>query len=489
MNSLFSRPAESSALFFLVCFLASNAFFNAVFGFSLPLFLGTLPLSVGVAFFFPRAGLVAALLVTLFFERFFTLESFVIAETTYKLYPLDLILGACLFSGLLLFLKHRSEFLRFRSYDAWLLSFLLLVSVLLAFSLSHGASGAGAVAFSTWKNYVFYGVLVWLVGGLLRTRADLVAFTRLFFWGLAAAGIFLVIGLVRGGGLWTEYTPLSTAGTRYLAFPHAFYFALGLLTLLLALPYWLGRVGRGRTRLYIGGSIFLLLGVLGSLMRHLWLGLGGTLLMAFVVSPRIYGRAIVQYGIRLVLPGIFLLATAVLGMVLFSSSSTSLSLGRGLSVVQERLLSIGNNTDESLVWRGAVWSSTLERFRANPWFGIGFGASVPVEIGDYQEFVEVRNMHNSWLALLMQTGVVGLFLFGGFLFSLMREAWRLTLTDAFLRQVRFVLFGLLFFQALVFFSQPYLETNLLGVFFWLTLGLVRALCTLAQENDSVSVAP
>ncbi|MDP2837779.1 MAG: O-antigen ligase family protein [Candidatus Moranbacteria bacterium] len=478
-----SHKTEAVVLTFLLIFLGVNAFFNATFGFSLPLYLGTVPLSALLAFFFPRAGFMAALLVTLVFERFFTLQPLIIGDIAYKLYPLDVILVACFLSCVLLFLQKGRTFFRFRGIDTWLLFFFLFVSGLFALAL-FDTTVSLSVAFSTWKHYVFYGWIVWLVAGMLRTRADLVAFLRLFFWGLGIVSIFLVIGIMRGEGLWTEFTPLSTAGTRFLAFPHAFYFSLGLLIILLALPLWWNQVKRRQSWLVLAGSVVLGLGVLGSLMRHLWLGISGTVAMALLVSPFLFGKALLRYSVRFIFPVVMFVTLSTLWVFLAPESQVAGLLGHGMAVVKERVFSIGNQNDESLAWRGAVWSSTLQRFQEHPWFGIGFGVSVPVEMGGYRQYIEVRNMHNSWLALLIQTGVAGTVLFFGFLGSLFLALFRLAHLDAFLSQVRFVLVGLLFFQGLVFFSQPYLETNLLGLFFWTTLGLARAMIEFSSQEKA-----
>jgi O-antigen ligase len=172
---------------------------------------------------------------------------------------------------------------------------------------------------------------------------------------------------------------------------------------------------------------------------------------------------------------------------MFPLSDVTSSAEQGFSIVKERFVSIGNGYDESFAWRGKVWESTLERFAPHPLLGIGFGASVPVELGEYRQYVEVRNMHNSWLALLIQTGVVGVALFLGVVLTFIIALARKALSDPLLRQVRFVVFGLLFFQGLVFFSQPYLETNLLGLFFWITLGVGRALLEFSEEREKQQI--
>ena len=172
-------------------------------------------------------------------------------------------------------------------------------------------------------------------------------------------------------------------------------------------------------------------------------------------------------------------------------SDLSVRIGQHAGTVVERILSMNDPYDESIAWRQQVWQSSLSRFAASPVFGVGFGAQVPVELADYRAFVEVRDMHNSWLAMLIQTGIVGMGIFVLFLGSLFMKLFRLRLADDTLRAGRQVLLGLIVFQSLVFFSQPYLETNLLGIFFWVTLGFARSLIGMGvdfnrNESDTMN---
>ena len=63
-------------------------------GFILPLFILVMFLSFGISFAYPRSGICAVIFLTLIFERFFTLAPIIIGYQEYKIYPLDIILGA-----------------------------------------------------------------------------------------------------------------------------------------------------------------------------------------------------------------------------------------------------------------------------------------------------------------------------------------------------------------------------------------------------------
>ncbi|NTW15081.1 MAG: O-antigen ligase family protein [Candidatus Moranbacteria bacterium] len=466
---------EGVAFAFLAVLLSIDALVNASFGFSLPVFLATIVPSVMLSFFFPRAGLAASVSVTVLFERFFTLVPVVLGEATYKLYPLDVVLLAS-FSGMIATgLLHEGRRLRPRMSDLFLVAFFVLVTAIFLSDVTTRSEGI-ATAFSTWKNYVFYGSAYFAVAAATRSIPDLRAASRVFVGSVAVALTFLVIGIVRGGGLWTEFTPLSTSGTRFLAFPHAFYYSLAFLVVMLG---YSGSDTKASDRDPRGTDLALLLflglGIVASLMRHLWIGLGITLLSVAIFRPAADGRRIVSRLFRLAVPAVFVLSLVALLFSIAPSFVGDVDLSDAVTVIRERVVSIGNTTDESLVWRDEVWHSAIARFAERPVFGLGFGASVPVEFGDYRQYVEVRNMHNSWLALLIQTGIVGGVIFASFLGFLFFDLFRSASRSSVLLSAGRILTALAFFQGLVFFSQPYLETNLLGIFFWITLGLIRSL--------------
>ncbi len=226
----------------------------------------------------------------------------------------------------------------------------------------------------------------------------------------------------------------------------------------------------------------LAVGILASLMRHLWIGIAATVGIIALVRPRIDGQRLFSHLRTLAVPAV--------GIVFISVFLLSVMPGTGIDrvvpdvadVVRERIVSIGSTTDESLVWRDEVWQSAISRFSERPFLGIGFGASVPVEFGEYHQYVEVRNMHNSWLAMLVQTGLIGMGSFVAFLVALISRLFKTRMTAPGFSEIRTALVALLLFQGLVFFSQPYLETNLLGIFFWVTLGLARAFTDVMERS-------
>lgn len=479
ISSFYDRRSEAISFSAIVILLGLNAAVNASFGFVLPIFLVTVIPSAILALFFPRVGLLSSVVLTIFFERFHTLVPMIIGDAEYKLYAIDVVLAVSFLSILLSWIRS-GRMPRIGKPGMFLLVFFGIVTAIFLSGL-FGSSEAGfATAFSTWKNYVFYGAIFFLVSEVIRTKEDFSLFAKVLLLAVGGAIFFFVVGIVRGGGLWAEYTPLSTPGIRFLAFPHAFYFSLAFLSLLFSAPYWFSDLKRKRIFLFL--MVIFGVGILGSLMRHLWLGVGGAIVFGILFFSEAYRKTLLRMVISMIGVGGFMLLVFLSGLSLFPQSDVRRDVNHVSEVVSERLFSIGNRYDESLAWRERVWRSSLGRFSENPIFGVGFGASVPVELGGYESFVEVRNMHNSWLAMLIQTGIVGVGVFLWFLFTLFIGLFRSNFPDQLLDSIRHVLLGLIVFQCLIFFSQPYLETNLLGMFFWITLGLSWSMIRMRDER-------
>ncbi len=428
----------------------------------------------------PRAGVYVIILATVLFERFFTLEGFQFGRDVIKLYPLDVVLFGTYAAVAAAMLFGKARF-AWKAADALLVGFFMLVTAYLAASVIGFGSQESAVAFSTWKNYVFYGALFFALPVLFRREEELRHLMRYFFAAAVLGIAFLAIGVVRGEGLWTEFTPLSTAGVRLLAFPHAFYFSLAFLSLFVTARYWQSH----RYRPFIWGAMALwLFGILGSLMRHMWIGMAAVLALAFVSLMDHAGRQTVRRMVMIAAACVTAVSASLLFISLvFPASGIGSAFQSMGGVVVERVVSIGSTADESISWRGSTWRSAFTELSANPIFGTGLGLHIPVESGDYRDFVEIRNIHNSWLALLVQMGILG---FSLLVLSVAAMAWtvfRLKPGTKFLIALRSIGLTLIAYQAIVLLAQPYLETNLTGIFFFMTLGLLKTATLISDKKE------
>lgn len=475
-NKIFSAISGESFVAMALIFLW-GVFIGAYFlvGFVVLLWV----LVSAVTFFFslkhPSSALLAALFLTIVFERFFTLLPFIAGDLELKIYPIDIVLLGAFIGALLqkmgtkigFFTKNIQQKDTAWKLPEYLLAFFFLWVVILCGVSFGDAYSNNALAFSALKNYVFYGMVFYLVVALMRTRARLLRLVGFLFASAIVVILFLLIGIVSGGGLWTEYTPLSTDGVRILAFPHAyslcvaFIVGLGILVLSDRLPekraFWL------RWLMPIW-----LIGIIGSLMRHLWIGLalsGIGMLLLLTKSER---KRFWRFCVRLLF-GVTIVGAIVIYVLLLVPHSTVSSDARLIiRNLSERVVSISDPQDESAHWRSVIWKDAWHAFVAVPFTGIGVGKLLPIQIGDYQDFIEVRSIHNSLYAILVQLGLVG---FGLFLLWLGVMAWR-ALKLIYLRREILIPLAVLAFHLIIFNFQPYLETNLLSLLFWINCAIL-----------------
>ncbi|MDD2766539.1 MAG: O-antigen ligase family protein [Candidatus Moranbacteria bacterium] len=472
------------SVFLIILSFSLIALTRWVFGFVPGLMLlATIPLFF-LSLLRPKAGVLSLIVLTVLFERFFTLESFQFGTSMIKLYPLDIVLFGVYVGVLAKMIYGKARFFLDR-VSVFLILFFVLASIYFIESVIGFNTEDISVAFSTWKNYVFYGVLFFVLPLILENESDIKQVVKYFLFAVVLGIIFIIIGVIRGEGLWTEFTPLSTEGVRLLSFPHAFYFSLAVLGMIVTGTFW--EQYRYRAVLWIALALWIF-GIVGSLMRHMWIGMFVSLIFSYVF---LFDRTL-----RIRTKRMFLVVFISSSVLLFSAFFLTLivptsTIGHRVQSIVEtvslRLTSIGSTADTSISWRGSTWSSAFSALSENPLFGTGFGVRIPVESGEYRDFVEIRNIHNSWLALLVQMGVLGYVVLSIFLFDLISRIWRISFLSPFLEALRMALLTLVCYQGVVFLAQPYLETNLTSIFFWLTLGLIQTLLTLVKKNKAVSL--
>lgn len=431
-------------------------------GFNLAIYSFVFLVAFLLAFLRPQPGLMAVVFLTMVFERFFTLQPLLIGRSEYKLYPLDILLAG-IFLGIGRLMLSGKVKPKWRRLDLLVLGFIILGCAYFVASL-FGSDAEFSLLFSSFKNYAVYPLMYFAVVWLLEEPEDRKNFMLFGLYGALTIIFFVLYGAFSGGGLWTEYTPLSTEGIRLLAFTHAFYLSLAILGLLA----WL-LMGHRIKPSEMDLLILWTFGVVGSMMRHLWIGLIAAVGLMLFLVPRMNQKNI---GSLIRYLAVAFLATAVILFYLFTifpNSDASYRLTNIQNVIVHRLATLwSSEADESFAWRGSAWQSALQDYRQQPVLGLGFGRKVLVEVDNYIDFVEIRNIHNSWLVLLIQMGIPGILL----MVLMLLEASRLTLKRHGLDWLDLFLISALAFYCIVALFQPYLETNLLGLFFWLILGLI-----------------
>lgn len=456
---------EVMSAIFVIGFVSVFILYNLLVGFNLWLYILMLLFSAGITLSHPRSGIFAIVFLTFIFERFFTLQSIFIGRTEYKLYPLDIILGAVIAGTLLQMLIGKVR-LHFKRIDFYLIAFILFNIVYFFFSIFILKSDT-ALAFSTFKNYAFYSLLYFLIIALFQEEENIHNLLKFAFAGAVGILFFIGFGLVSGYGLWSEYTPLSTEGVRLLAFTHAFYLSLVSLGLLIYLLFQ-----KEKSRIWQYGLLIIwAFGIVASMMRHLWIALAMVLALIYLIIPKEQKKKMSALAVQGIILLIILAVAFFYIAQIFPQSSAHKLFYSVQNVMTQRVgtLVAPSSADESFSWRTVVWKEALKEYITQPIFGIGFGKMLFIEIDKYRDMVEVRNIHNSPLILLVQMGLIGILTMGILLFQESKKLWQKP-KESWLDY--FLLIAWVFYL-IIFLFQPYLETNLLGIFFWILLGLIR----------------
>lgn len=466
-NKIFNDLTYATAI---VAFAGLFVLANYFSGFNLSLYVVTISVSAILATCNPRAGLYAIIFLTFIFERFFTLVPIVLGRDELKLYPIDVVLGAVLFGMLVQIAMGRIK-ISLKRIDWVMVTFFFLVMVYFLASV-FANSGEFGLSFSTAKNYLFYPLLYFATYFLMEDVDKLKDLGKVAIAGALGIIWFIIFGLASGHGLWSEYTPLSTEGVRTLAFTHAFYLSM---IMILVLAYVAEKSDK-ISKLLLFMAPFWAVGIVGSMMRHLWISLFvAAVFLAFLFS-RDERKKLLNHAGRYLVVAVFASVLVLHGATLFPRSAMHGKLENSFGVLQSRVTSVVNTSgDESIVWRSEIWKQATKQYIEHPILGIGFGKLIPVEIGKYHDFVEARNIHNSFLVLLVQMGIFGIGLFATSVWMLGTRVLKSKFSDGNLRIISNCSLGILVLQLIAFMFQPYLEANLLGIFFWINLGILRVL--------------
>jgi O-antigen ligase len=470
---------ETISAIFIIIFASLFVLADLTVGFIWPLFVLAMAIGFGISAAYPRSGVLAIIFLTMVWERFFTLQTFFIGKIEYKIYPVDfLLLG--IFVSVLAQYVFSSKKMKLNKIDWILAGFVFLNAIYFIFSYLILKSDA-YLAFSSFKNYAFYSLIYFAVIYLFRDRDDLRRLFRFFLAGAVFLIGFVLIGFIGGEGLWSGYTPLSTSGVRKLAFTHGLYLTLAFFPVLLSLLFEAEKKSRRKWLFFL--LLIWAVGIVGTLMRHLWIAMAGVSVMLAIFLPEGKRKAMWDFSIRFALPFVAVGIFVFYALSMDPQSSLSRSVTSSLGVVSERAGSLVISTDdESFSWRSLVWKGAYERFKTDPIFGIGTGEKIYVEDqpNHYKDYIEVRNIHNSYLAILIQLGSLGLAIFLLFVLGNVK-ALLFSKGDGTYDFYKYSILSVLGIYLLSIPFQPYLETNLLAIFFWMSLGLARILPEMKDE--------
>jgi O-antigen ligase len=469
--------------FLSVIFMGIYILSYLVFGQNLLLYLMILLLCSVCILMAPMAGIYTIMICTMWFERHFTLQELALGDMAYKIYPLDFIilftLGSVIYRMVI-----RKEWIKWRKFDNYILLFGLLVT--LAFVYSFVQDSDIVYAFSTYKNYFLYSVIYFLLLYLARTKADWQSLMKWFFVGGLGLFFFLAYGIISGVGLWSEYTPLSTEGVRLIAGTHIFFLTIFGFFLLSGV-IWHHQIVKDKNRKYLLILLYgVVLALLVSLVRHLWLAL---LILAILWLVLFTGKnykklvIILKASVLFVLFGLALFIwgnSFYVGVVPDSLVKTSYILAARASIIN-----VASMNDSSFRWRVNAWSAGANLWLTSPYIGVGLGRTL---IGSDQATiyeVPIRELHNDYLGILIQLGLVGLVFVGVWFTYVLRQLkklWdKLYNKPGFELSMLFTWGNTVLLFIIVFSVSVYWDLNLFIIWWWFALAVIRFLL---YENSS-----
>jgi putative inorganic carbon (HCO3(-)) transporter len=363
-------------------------------------FLAGAPFAIGLGIaagahpFLALAGAGAVLLLALVVLRADLLLLVLVAALPWEgalAYPTESVtavklLGVLLFVAWILRALVRSEPLRVSPVLGWvgLLGLAVGLSLLLAPDPSQSVFDA--------LRYALFIVFFFLILQLTHTSADVRRIVRVMVlssslaacWGLYG---LIVLGISRAAG------PISD--------PNDFAY---LMTCVLPLAGYLLVSERRRRVLWAICCLVLLSGALGTLSRGALVGLSAVVLWGLVT------RRIPVSGILLGIAG--------------QLSVAAIAFSVWAPLLHDRLQQKGNIAERNVTTRQALWAAALRMAEDRPVTGVGpgrFGIEAPQYVRNVPLTLERPYVHNSYLSMLAETGLLGLLAFAGFLAS----TWRL----------------------------------------------------------------
>ncbi|OGY44494.1 MAG: hypothetical protein A3B89_00620 [Candidatus Buchananbacteria bacterium RIFCSPHIGHO2_02_FULL_40_13] len=426
-------------------------------------------------------GIQIIVFMTMIFERWFTLAPLITEYAIYKIYPLDVIILIAISGWLINQLFFKKNVIIF-GWPEKLLGLFIIITVIYLIRSFFEINADIEIAISTFKNYAFYPLLYFLIIYSVQTTKQFknILHTMLLA-GVMIIG-FIAIGWLRGQGLWTEYTPLSTYGIRFLAGSQAFYL---MITVLLSL----GLLAFERFKNQGLASVIIIIWLIGlavSLMRHLWLSLFIGLIFLLTIIPAVNKKNLIKLSLK---SSLIIITLAIIALLIANISpwaNFSDSLDNFYKTFSTRITSlISVSQDTSLNWRLNFWRTAEKSWIKNPITGLGFGQKLPLELGQWQTFEEIRNIHNSPLAIIIQMGLIGISLFTLFIATNLASSFKLIFKN---EELAPYYLGLLAAIVAMFFAslfQPYLETNLTSIFFYLLLGLLRTNLIINGQKEKI----
>jgi len=462
---------SETAIYTILATISVSIFVIASFytAFNLPLYI----FSIGIASIFifkkPEVGLYTNIILTIVFGYSYTLVPLTGNETIYKIYPIDILVIITILSFLLYKLQNPKIKIKVDKLGIYILIFSLFSLFSMIYGIYRG--GNAALAFSTFKNYAIYSIFFFIIINVIRDKDKLKQLIKVFLYSGIVLLLFTILGYSSGRGLWIEATPLSTEGTRLLAPNHAFYLCVAFLLAMSLLAY--------RQKVYGKLTILIILaqlmGIIGSLTRHLWISLFVASIIIFTMLRKKYKNNLLKI---IAIQFLFIIVIIII-YALFSFILTEEIKIFGLEYIEsaitrfESLFTYSTSEDLSIYFRFFAWEKAFSLLLENMIFGIGFGQHFTFDFFGYPTIVEARELHNNFIGMILQMGILGFLSFIALNIVFIRKIYVLYKKNS--KKLTPYLLGALGCYLLFIISAnfgTYFDVNVLVTFFWSTMAIV-----------------
>jgi len=200
--------------------------------------------------------------------------------------------------------------------------------------------------------------------------------------------------------------------------------------------------------------------VLYSFSRSVYLGVPIGLIVFALIKDK-----------RLLIPIVILL--------LFWRSILPISVVERITMTtQKDIYSVSESFDASTEGRVDVWQKSMELFKSNPLFGVGF------QVIAFSGWT-LRDTHNMYVAFLAEMGIIGLFLFLFLFWIALRNSWKLyrKSNDNLFKGLGLGVFVSVIVCMITNFFGDHWTYIQLGAFYWAFLALVSRGLLMVEEQS------
>ena len=272
-------------------------------------------------------------------------------------------------------------------------------------------SNPGAALPTGDRNWIFtfiqLFILVWLTSELIDTPAR----HELLMWAFTASSLFSAFVILQQASI--DVSQSNFIGVSGTANAAGRYFVVSIVFLM----YLKNRIRRFSLLFILGSFVLLLLGLWFSSSRSMFLVLGVVFLFFIFQAMRSRNPGVDK---RRQLFTIGILPIAVVIIVI--------QVG-GLDFLQTNVIGTLEDNGDTVGVRSRLWEAGLRMWSDHPLTGVGIG-QFPANLPYYgQDLLASQYLdagpHNMYIAVLSETGLVGLTIFGALLIVSLRSFWKI----------------------------------------------------------------